>query len=180
MDDRSVQAVHVQASTDGGRTWGFIARDLPPVPGAFDWAVPPAAAESDLHVKVVAVDGRFQDSADGGGVVPLPGPVAHLMFSDAVTLTWDADPLAAFYDVVRGHADLMHAGGSVADAICVSENGPDASWSDAAAPGPGRIFYYLVRGDTPAGQAGTYADSLADPGWRDAQIGTTGNTDCTR
>src|ERR1041384_6140213 len=67
-DDVSVRVVHVQVSTDGGRTWSFIARDLPGNPGAYDWHVPPSTGNHDVRVKVIAVDDRFQDSSDGSSI----------------------------------------------------------------------------------------------------------------
>ncbi|HET9481787.1 MAG TPA: Ig-like domain-containing protein, partial [Candidatus Polarisedimenticolia bacterium] len=82
-DDVSVRVVHIQVSTDGGRTWSFIARDLPGNPGAYDWQVPPSAGGRDVRVKVVAVDEHFQDSSDGGAVASLPAPVTGLAFTDS-------------------------------------------------------------------------------------------------
>ncbi len=63
-DDRAVRVVHVQVSTDAGRTWSFLARDLPGEGGAYDWQMPPSTVDHQVQIKVVAVDARFQDSSD--------------------------------------------------------------------------------------------------------------------
>jgi hypothetical protein len=179
-DDLGLRAVHIQTSLDGGRTWGFIARNLDPASGSYDWSVPPSGGERNVRIKVVAVDTRFQDSSDGAQVPPLPGRITGLHFTDAGTLSWDGDAVAGAYDVLRGDADLLHGNASVGDAVCLSDDWHATTLSDSDLPGPGRIFYYLVRGDTASGPAGTYNDCISPYETRDTQAGTAGGTDCGR
>ncbi|HYE02469.1 MAG TPA: GC-type dockerin domain-anchored protein [Phycisphaerales bacterium] len=73
-DDQFVRAFHIQASTDGGRTWSFIERDLPGTATSYAWRLPPSdAGIPQVHVKVVAVDRRFQDSSAVRQIVVTPG-----------------------------------------------------------------------------------------------------------
>jgi hypothetical protein len=62
-DDQSIRAFHVQQSTDGGRTWSFLARDLPGSSTGYDWALPTSTGIAAVQVKVVAVDRNFQDAS---------------------------------------------------------------------------------------------------------------------
>jgi hypothetical protein len=85
-DDQFVRAFHIQASTDGGRTWSFIARDLPGVVAAFDWQLPPYEEAGEISVKVIAVDRRFQDTAAIAPFTVVPGDGEPPCAAD-----WDAD-----------------------------------------------------------------------------------------
>ena len=92
-DDEDIRAFHIQASYDGGRTWNFVARDLPPEASAFDWRLPPSAGIPDVRVRVVVVDKRFQDSSDTTGVVSiLPG--------DGCRADLNSDGVLNFFDVL--------------------------------------------------------------------------------
>jgi hypothetical protein len=81
-DDESVQRIDLQVSSDDGRTWSFIARDLPGGSGAYDWSMPPSTGNHAVRVKVVAVDLRFQDSSDVREisiVSPAPGEASAMI-----------------------------------------------------------------------------------------------------
>jgi hypothetical protein len=73
---------------------------------------------------------------------------------DAPTLlSWDPDPRAVRYDVIRGDiAELGDGdGGTVdlGDVICLEDNSPDAhttGFEDAPQPAPGQAFFFLHRG----------------------------------
>ncbi|HYF15373.1 MAG TPA: choice-of-anchor J domain-containing protein [Phycisphaerales bacterium] len=62
-DDEFVRHYHIQVSTDGGRTWGFIASNIPGTQTSYTWLTPPWTGASQLLLKVVAVDRRFQDTS---------------------------------------------------------------------------------------------------------------------
>ena len=61
-----LRSFDIQASYDGGRTWHFIVRDLPPDQFAYDWQVTPIDGIPDVRVRVIARDLRFQTTSDGG------------------------------------------------------------------------------------------------------------------
>ena len=67
-DDEGLRGFHVQASYDGGRTWHFIAKDLPANATGYGFKLPPSAGIPDARVRVIAVDLRFQNSSDGRDV----------------------------------------------------------------------------------------------------------------
>jgi hypothetical protein len=73
-DDRGLQSFALQGSFDGGRTWHFIARELPPDARAFDWLLPPSDGIPDVRVRVIARDSRFQNSSSGADRVFSIGP----------------------------------------------------------------------------------------------------------
>jgi hypothetical protein len=105
-DDQFVRNIHIQASYDGGRTWNFIARDLPGDAGSFDWTLPTSQGIPDVRLKVVAVDRHFQDSSDatdiaiGVGGVPCRPDIDH----DGVVTSQDFfDFLTGFF---AGNADF--------------------------------------------------------------------------
>ncbi|HYE61029.1 MAG TPA: choice-of-anchor J domain-containing protein [Phycisphaerales bacterium] len=72
-DDIGLRAFHVQVSTDAGRTWSFIARDLPADTTAYDWQLPDSTGNTDVRVKIVAVDLNFQDTAAVAAIAITPG-----------------------------------------------------------------------------------------------------------
>ena len=72
----------IQASYDSGRTWHLIVRDLPSAATSYDWQLPPSSGIADVRVRVVARDGRFQNSSSTSGPFsitpsgPTPTPTA--------------------------------------------------------------------------------------------------------
>jgi hypothetical protein len=72
-DNDFVRTFHLQASYDGGRTWSFIARDLPGATSSYDWRLPPSTGIPAVQVKVIAVDKRFQDSSSIVAITVTPG-----------------------------------------------------------------------------------------------------------
>lgn len=86
-DDTLVRVVHIQVSTDGGRTWSFIARGIPGNSGAYDWHVPLAPGPHVVRVKVIAVDDRFQDSSDSRDFTSVQGSPAPGEASAAGSMT---------------------------------------------------------------------------------------------
>jgi len=78
-DDEAVQAFHIQASYDSGRTWHFLAEDLSATTTSFNWNLPPLEGIADVRVRVIVVDQRFQNSSDGAdrSLVFTSGPVVE-------------------------------------------------------------------------------------------------------
>lgn len=74
-DDEAIRSVTVQASTDGGKSWMMLARDLPPDQERFNWMLPPLEwTVGGVLVRVVAFDRRFQSSsATSNPITLLPG-----------------------------------------------------------------------------------------------------------
>lgn len=70
-DDESIRSFNLQASYDGGLTWHAIASDVPGTQTHYDWVLPPIdSAMTDVLVRVVAFDLRFQSvSATAGPIV---------------------------------------------------------------------------------------------------------------
>jgi hypothetical protein len=64
-DDEALRGFHLQASYDGGRSWHFIARDLPANATGHAFRLPPSTGIPDARVRVIAMDLRFQNSSDG-------------------------------------------------------------------------------------------------------------------
>jgi hypothetical protein len=85
-DDEGLYSFDIQGSYDGGRTWHFITRDLPATARSYNWPLPPSVAISNVRVRVIARDIRFQNNSSGadrtfnlGSVVPPPPPAATLV-----------------------------------------------------------------------------------------------------
>jgi hypothetical protein len=91
-DDIGLRAFHVQASFDGGRTWHFMARDLPPAARAFDWDLPASTGIDDVRVRVVAADTRFQDTSD-------ITPAFSILPDDGCAADYNGDAALDFFDV---------------------------------------------------------------------------------
>jgi hypothetical protein len=72
-DDQGVRSISIQASYDGGRTWNFIARDLPGGTTSYNWNLPNSAGIPNVRLRVIAADLRFQSSSDTVPISILPG-----------------------------------------------------------------------------------------------------------
>lgn len=100
----------------------------------------------------------------GGDIVPgeIQGLRFALPFPDEQTLSWDPEPLASAYDVVRGLISALPVGPGGGDEVCFGEL-DTTSVSDESNPPPGEGFFYVVRGtDTCAGGFG-FRTFLATP-----------------
>lgn len=77
-DDEGLRKIEIQASYNGGRTWHFVATDLPPTTTSFDWDLPASTGIADVRIRVIATDWRFQNSSDGADqmLAILPGQPA--------------------------------------------------------------------------------------------------------
>ncbi len=75
-DDEAIRSFTLLYSTDGGRTWLTLVENLPPGTTSFNWQTPPGRGFSDVRVRVVALDQRFQNSSDGANqsfvLAPIP------------------------------------------------------------------------------------------------------------
>lgn len=93
-DDDFLRSFTIQASYDEGRGWHTVASDLSGDTRSFDWRLPASAGITDVRLRVVGVDKRFQDSSSTTGafeilagnvtecVADLAEPFGSLDFSD--------------------------------------------------------------------------------------------------
>ena len=65
-DDEGLYSFNVQASYDGGRTWHVVVRDLPASARSYDWTLPQGGGLSNVRIRVVARDIRFQNNSSDG------------------------------------------------------------------------------------------------------------------
>jgi hypothetical protein len=72
-DDQGVRSISIQASYDGGRTWSFIARDLPGGTTSYSWRLPTSTGIPQVRLRVIAADLRFQNSSATLPLSILPG-----------------------------------------------------------------------------------------------------------
>ena len=72
-DDEALRSFDVLVSTDGGRRFTYAARELPAAARAFDVHLPDGVGLTDLRVRVVARDKRYQNSADDVDCVVVAG-----------------------------------------------------------------------------------------------------------
>ncbi|HEX8351478.1 MAG TPA: hypothetical protein VF611_01035, partial [Pyrinomonadaceae bacterium] len=63
FDDEGVRSFAVLASYDAGRRWNLIAEDLPATATSYDFRTAAGTGFSDVRVRVVATDRRFQQSS---------------------------------------------------------------------------------------------------------------------
>ncbi|MBD3867991.1 MAG: metallophosphoesterase [Acidobacteria bacterium] len=100
--------------------------------------------------------------------------------ADHASLNWSAVPAAEQYDVVRGDlVTLRSTGGDFSAAVigCVESGSLDTSSSDGTVPSPGNGFFYLVRGISSCGEAGTYDETgNSQAGGRDGEIDGAANS----
>lgn len=62
-DDEALRSFDIRASFDGGTHWFIVARDLPGDARSYQWTLPASTGMSDVRVRVVAKDRRFQNSS---------------------------------------------------------------------------------------------------------------------
>lgn len=114
----------------------------------------------------IAVFGR----PEGGEELPLLGTrveavlgcrPTHLRFLDVELFAWDPAPYdycAPAFDVAKGKLPLP-ADGSFGEAGCLADDWGDIAFADAAVPGAGSGFWYLVRAG--GAEPGTWDDTTA-------------------
>lgn len=81
-DDAGLRDFDLQASYDGGKMWWSIARGLAPTSTGFNWRLPSSNGISDVRVRVIARDDRFQTTSAGGGVSFSISPGTSSLFGD--------------------------------------------------------------------------------------------------
>ncbi|MGE3166549.1 MAG: hypothetical protein AB7O52_16740 [Planctomycetota bacterium] len=72
-DDRGLRSFDLQASYDGGESWHPFAEELAGARREYDWILPASTGISDLRIRVIARDTRFQvtsSTVTGLGVLP--------------------------------------------------------------------------------------------------------------
>lgn len=115
-DDDFVREFRIQYSANGGYTFHTLADDLPGDLRSFNWRLPASTGVSDLRIRVVAIDKRFQNSADGDdrilavtpGDPPPPCP-ADFNADGAATVQDIFDFLTAWFSGAAS-ADVNHTG----------------------------------------------------------------------
>lgn len=91
---------------------------------------------------------------------PPPGEVLNLLFTDAITLSWDAERSACGYHLYRGAlTDLPSSYGSIVKPLITETN-----TTDEETPAPGGSFFYLLTAVNRIGEEGpTGNDSSGNP-----------------
>ena len=68
-DNEAIKQFNILYSTDGGKTWITMVENLPPTQTSYNWQTPFGSGFSNVRVRVVAVDRRYQNSSDGANRV---------------------------------------------------------------------------------------------------------------
>jgi hypothetical protein len=64
-DDEGLRGFDIVSSSDRGRTWSPIVRNLPADVRSYNWQTAPGTGYTNVRVMVIARDWRFQTSSDG-------------------------------------------------------------------------------------------------------------------
>lgn len=67
-DDEAIRSFDIRASYDGGTRWFIVARDLPATATSYAWRLPASSGISDVKLRVVVKDLRFQNSSAESGL----------------------------------------------------------------------------------------------------------------
>ncbi len=67
-DDEALRSFDIRASYDGGTRWFIVARDLSPEARSYNWTLPGSDGITQVRIRVVAKDKRFQNSSAESGV----------------------------------------------------------------------------------------------------------------
>jgi hypothetical protein len=109
-DDDFVREYRVQVSLNGGYTYHTVADRIPAPALGFDWRLPTSTGVSDVRIRAIAIDKRFQNSSSETIVSVLPGTgeecAADFTGDNAATVPdifaflalWFADNPAADFD----------------------------------------------------------------------------------
>ena len=62
-----LRSFDIQGSYDSGRTWHLITRDLPSTAISYDWQLPPSSGITDVRLRIIARDLRFQNTSSTSG-----------------------------------------------------------------------------------------------------------------
>jgi hypothetical protein len=108
-------------------------------------------------------NGAYERPLFGPGACASPGEVADLRLSKAgldATLSWSAAAAGVApirYDVLSSSVPSDFE--THPSASCVESNGADTSATDASAPAPGEIIYYLIRAESICGAGSLGSES---------------------
>jgi len=89
-----LRSFDIQGSYDSGRTWHLIVSDLSSGTVNYDWQLPPSTGIADVRVRIVARDGRFQNSSSTSGAFSVTAGAATPTPSPTVTPSATATPSA--------------------------------------------------------------------------------------
>ena len=95
------------------------------------------------------------------GLAAAAGPTLTKDGTGRATIAWTAVSGATSYDVLRGQVAELRSDAGFGRAASFSCGTAGTSVADAASPGAGQSFYYLVRGRSAAGK-GTFGDFGTD------------------
>jgi len=167
-DDDAVQAIHLQISTDEGRTWNFIARDLPGSSHTYDWRLPPSTGAYGLRIKVVAVDKSFQDTSSESDILvtvvsPAPGETSatgHMTArrgaGTSILIGYTPACGAANHAIYWGTGAISGSPAWSASACGLGTTG--STVFDPGNPPPGGLIYYVIVGQNGSSE-GSYGAS---------------------
>jgi hypothetical protein len=116
-----LRSFDIQASTDGGRTWHLVVRELPATATSFAWRLPASTGIPDVRVRVIARDQRFQNSAADSGVfaiTPSDGTVPGDVDGDGDVDLADLSMLLTAFGSCTGDPDY-NAGADFNNSGCV-------------------------------------------------------------
>jgi hypothetical protein len=72
-----LRSFDIMASYDAGRSWHIVARNLPSSARSYNWQLPPSTGISELRLRVIARDQRFQNSSTSDITIAItPGSTA--------------------------------------------------------------------------------------------------------
>jgi hypothetical protein len=119
-------------------------------------------------------DNNCDGTTDEG--FPTPSATAGAVIAgDKTTISWDPDPVADRYDVVKGDLMILRgSGGEFSTSLtdCLESDSPDATATDGSAPAVGDGYFYLVRTQRDC-RLGTFdTERASQNGERDVEIGS--------
>jgi hypothetical protein len=80
-----LRSFDIQASYDDSRTWHPIVRDLSASATSYDWQLPQSSGISNVRVRIIARDIRFQNSSSTSGAFNIsPAPPTAVSISGAI------------------------------------------------------------------------------------------------
>ncbi|MBV9926067.1 MAG: SBBP repeat-containing protein [Acidobacteria bacterium] len=112
-DDEGLNSFKLFSSYDAGRSWNLVAEDLPATTGSYNFKTAAGPGFSDVRVRVVAVDRRFQQTA------------AETSFALTPTAPPNAPPVVR---LERPTADSAYAAGTTLN-LTATASDPDGSVS---------------------------------------------------
>jgi hypothetical protein len=114
-DDEGLRSFKIQYSTTSGYNWHTLAMDIPGSARSYNWQLPASDGIADLRIRIVAIDHRFQNSADGDDRVLViqpgsgPGPCYANCDGSTVAPILNVEDFSCFINEFAGAHSLSHA-----------------------------------------------------------------------